>query len=64
MNLERLRSLIFEASILQRELADKMGISLSSLNAKLNNRCEFNVGNILKLVDILSISNPNVLFLM
>lgn len=57
MNKKILMSQIVKAGMTQKEVAAKIGISLSRFNAKLNNYrgAEFSLGEMRKLVKLLSI---------
>ena len=62
MNINKLKSKIVEAGMTQEKLAVNLGISLQSLNAKLNNRSCLTIEEAKKITDILNIENPIDIF--
>lgn len=57
INVNLLKAKIIEKGFDKRILAEKLGISLTSLNYKLNNRTEFKASEIQLLSQILEIAN-------
>ncbi|MBR1810757.1 MAG: helix-turn-helix transcriptional regulator [Clostridia bacterium] len=51
-------SKILAAGYTQRSLADKVGMSKNALNAKINGKSEFNLGEINRICNALNICNP------
>jgi plasmid maintenance system antidote protein VapI len=64
MNTSKLRGKMAERGCSQSSIAEKMGISVQSLDAKINNRSQFTVDQAMKLIEILEIDNPNDIFLL
>lgn len=62
MNLNKLKGKIVEKQMTQRELAEKMGISIQSVNAKLNNRRPITIQEANLMTQILQIENPTEIF--
>lgn len=62
MNTNLLKGKIRENALTQGEMAEKMGISLSRFNAKLNGRggAEFSLGELRELKSILSLTPGQV----
>lgn len=62
MNINLLKGKIREKSLTQRALADKMGVSLSRFNAKLNERdgAEFSLGELRALKALLALTPRQV----
>jgi len=62
MNINLLKGKIRENALTQGELAEKMGISLSRFNAKLNGRggAEFSLGELRELKNQLSLTSKQV----
>ena len=58
MNLNRLRGIMAEQRITQRDLAKSIGIAENSLSNKLNGRYAFNTDEAIKICDVLNISDP------
>nr|DAO40667.1 MAG TPA: Helix-turn-helix XRE-family like protein [Caudoviricetes sp.] len=51
-----------EKNISQAKMAEMLGINVSSLNAKMNNKREFTIGEATKICSILNIDTPNEYF--
>ena len=51
-----------EKKFTQRNLALEMGISAQSLNGKLNGRVQFTLKEVLDIMNLLEIDNPNDYF--
>ena len=62
MNINKLKGKIVEAGMTQEKLAVNLGISVQSLNAKLNNRSCLTIEEAKKITDILNIENPIDIF--
>lgn len=62
MNSKKLKGKIIEAGMTQGELARALGMSLKTLNSKINNRAKLTVEEAKKIANILSISNPSEIF--
>lgn len=58
----KLKGLMREKGITQTELADKIGMTVQALNAKLNGRSSFTVNEVNKICRVLSIENPTPYF--
>lgn len=62
MNFCKIRGRMAELGISQERLAKMLGISLQSLNAKLNERRQFTLEEVIKTIQLLDIANPNEYF--
>ena len=62
MNVRKLKAKIVENGLTQEQLAKKMGISVQNLNAKLNNRANLTLNEVISLVKILNITDPVPIF--
>lgn len=62
MNLSKLRGVLAEKRITQRELAEKMELSVKSVNEKLNGKVSFTVEEANKISKILELKNPELIF--
>lgn len=58
----KLRALIVEKGMTQSEVAEKLNISLTSFNYKVNNKRAFNSDEMFKLCEILQIEDPKPIF--
>lgn len=56
----KLRSVILEKGFTQDQIAEKLGISSTSLNYKINNKTEFKASEIKKLSEILELTQDQV----
>lgn len=56
MNHAKLRGKIAESGFTQAQIAADLGISANTMTKKMNNRAEFNLSEVIKLCEILSIS--------
>jgi len=63
MDLQKLKGRIVEKNLTQTKLAEKMGISIQSLNAKLNGRSPFNLQDVIILSKELKIEDKANFFL-
>lgn len=62
MNLNKLKGKIVENGLTQQRLADEMGITIQSINAKLNNRRPFTIQEACLITQILNLDNPIEIF--
>lgn len=62
MNLNKLKGKIVENGFTQQKLADKMGLTIQSVNAKLNNRRPFTIQEACLITQILQLDNPIEIF--
>lgn len=62
MNSDILKGKIVEKKYTQKRLAEEMGITIQSLNAKLNKRSQFTIDEAVKIISILEIENPIEIF--
>lgn len=58
----RLKGLIVAAGFTQKEVSDHLGMSVQSLNKKINNRTEFKASEIICLTELLKIENLKEIF--
>lgn len=58
----KLKAKIIEKGYTQEIVANKLGISMASLNYKINNKRPFNSNEMFLLCDILDIKNPKQYF--
>lgn len=58
----KLKVIMFDRQINQTELAEKLDITQASLNAKLNGRSDFSIGEAEKIIKALNIENPSDIF--
>lgn len=57
-NKRKLQAKMIEAGYSQKTLADAVGMSKNTMNAKINGTAQFNVGEVMKLCDVLHINTP------
>ena len=62
MNANILRGKMAERGYTQSQLAKQLGITPQALNAKLNNRSEFRLSEVVKIIEILGMENPAGVF--
>ncbi len=62
MNINKLKGKMVEQGITQEKLAQKLGISVQALNAKLNNRSCLTIKEAKGITNILNIENPSEIF--
>ncbi|MFT8351163.1 DUF739 family protein [Clostridium saccharoperbutylacetonicum] len=60
MNFNKLKGKMTEMEYTQEKLAVKLGITLQSLNSKINNRSQFNFGEIIKIINVLQINSNEI----
>lgn len=58
----KLRAIILERGMTQSEIAEKLKISLTTFNYKVNNKRSFNSDEMFKLCEILQIADPKPIF--
>lgn len=58
----KLRAIILEKGMTQSEIAEKLKISLTTFNYKVNNKRSFNSDEMFKLCEILQIADPKPIF--
>lgn len=58
INSKKLKACIFSAGYSQRSLAKTLGMSVNTLNAKINGKSDFNVDEVMKVCDALKIESP------
>ena len=57
VNSRRLKSVMVGAGYTQTKMAEELGMSLNSLCSKINNRSEFTIDEVIKICQILSITD-------
>lgn len=62
MNYNKLKGIMREKNYSQKKLARELEISEQSLNAKLNARKQFSILEAIKIINILNIENPSLIF--
>lgn len=62
MAYDKLKGRMVEKKVTQGEMAKKLNVSVSTLNAKLNKKREFTVNEVIVVCKVLEISNPNEYF--
>lgn len=62
MNGNKLKGKIVEKQFTQEKLAEMLGISVQTLNAKLNGRKKFNLDEVVSITHILAIQDPVDIF--
>lgn len=60
LNFNKLKGKMTEMEYTQEKLAVKLGITLQSLNSKINNRSQFNFGEIIKIINVLQINSNEI----
>lgn len=63
MNADKLKGIMREKRVTQKELAEKLGISEQAFNAKINGRSRFVIDEVVLMVSYLAIKNPQEIFL-
>lgn len=58
VNTNLLKGKIVATGITQRKLADSVGMSVNSLNAKINGRKIFDADEVIRICDVLKITSP------
>lgn len=62
MNFKKLKGKLKEEDYTQKEIADLLGITPQAFNAKINNRTQFTLSEVIKMINILRIDNPMEIF--
>lgn len=62
MNYGKLKGIMREKGCSQKKLADKMGMTVQSINSKLNGRTQFTIEEALNIICILNIEKPAEIF--
>ena len=63
MSFDKLKGKMTEGHLSQRIMAQKLGITVQALNAKLNGRSQFTLGEVVKITEMLSLKDPVDIFL-
>lgn len=63
MNFRKLKGKLKEEDFTQKEIAELLGITPQAFNAKINNRVQFTLGEVIEMTNILKIDNPIEIFL-
>ena len=58
----KLKAILVENGLTQKQVAEKIGISSTSLNYKISNKRPFNSDEMFRLCDILNIKEPRNIF--
>lgn len=62
MSFDKLKGKMTEGHLSQRIMAQKLGITVQALNAKLNGRSQFTLGEVVKITEMLSLKDPVDIF--
>ena len=62
MNFRKLKGKLKEEDFTQKEIAELLGITPQAFNAKINNRVQFTLGEVIEMTNILKIDNPIEIF--
>lgn len=62
MQFNKLKGRMKEMGLSQEQVSNMLGISTQSFNAKINNRNQFTLGEVISLCDLLNIENPKEYF--
>lgn len=62
MDIKKLKICMMEKNYTQKKMSQELGITIQSFNAKINQRKQFNLNEIIKMVRILDIDNPEEIF--
>ena len=62
MAYDKLKGRMVEKKVTQGEMAKRLNVSVSTLNAKLNKKREFTVNEVIVVCKVLEINNPNEYF--
>lgn len=62
MAFDKLRGKMTEARFSQEKMAKLLGITVQSLNAKINGRSPFTLEEVVRITDILDLKNPMDIF--
>ena len=61
INAHKIKTRIFEMQLSQEKIAKSMSLNYSTLNAKINNKRDMNIGEVAKLCEILNITTSSEL---
>jgi putative phage repressor len=62
MAYDKLKGRMVEKKVTQGEMAKRLNVNISTLNAKLNKKREFTINEVITVCEILEITNPNDYF--
>lgn len=62
MSFDKLKGKMTEAHVSQEKLSKELGISVQSLNAKINGRSPFTLEEVVKITEYLKLKNPVDIF--
>lgn len=62
MSFDKLKGKMTERHLSQKSMAQSLGITMQTLNAKLNGRSQFTLGEVVKITDLLSLKDPVDIF--
>lgn len=62
MSFDKLKGKMTEGHVSQKNMAQSLGITVQALNAKLNGRSQFTLGEVVKITDLLSLKDPVDIF--
>lgn len=63
MSFDKLKGKMVEAHVSQAKLSESLGITVQSLNAKLNGRTQFTLGEAVRITELLRLKDPVDIFL-
>lgn len=63
MSFDKLKGKMTEGHLSQKSMAQNLGITVQALNAKLNGRSQFTLGEVVKITEMLSLKDPVDIFL-
>lgn len=63
MSFDKLKGKMVEAHVSQAKLSENLGITVQSLNAKLNGRTQFTLGEVVRITELLRLKDPVDIFL-
>ena len=62
MSFDKLKGKMVEAHVSQAKLSEKLGITVQSLNAKLNGRTQFTLEEAVRITEFLNLKDPIDIF--
>lgn len=62
MSFDKLKGKMTEGHLSQKSLAQSLGITVQALNAKLNGRSQFTLGEVVRITEVLSLNDPVDIF--
>ena len=62
MSFDKLKGKMTEGHLSQKSMAEALGITVQTLNAKLNGRSQFTLEEVVRITDILSLKDPMDIF--